>query len=387
MIILTKHIYFSLNYIMSVNTYLKKLKHIKIQSVFKRVLTVLLVLIAIAVLIGFVFLITRMSGKSALSGKHADAVPDMPAHVNVIASEDSQPESDSSIQADIPEKGTVRYNGKTYRYNSDIITLLLLGIDKDGEPDSSYQPGSGGHADTVILAVFDTKQEKLSFISVSRETMTEIAVYGVLGELIGYKTAQLALSYAYGDSPQKSCDLTLTAVSKLFYSLPVHGYFTINQSAIEPANDLIGGVKLTLLDDFSARDPSMVKGAEITLNGRQAEMYLRGRMSLSDDTNAARMTRQRQYMSAFINTALSKMKSEPTLPLTVYNAVEPYTVTDLSVNEITYAVSEAVRYGFSEDSLYTVKGTQTEGSEFSEFHVDETALYELILNLFYDVIL
>ncbi|MDD4774374.1 MAG: hypothetical protein PHZ09_12360 [Eubacteriales bacterium] len=116
-------------------------------------------------------------------------------------------------------------------------------------------------------------------------------------------------------------------------------------------------------------------------------MYLRGRMSLSDDTNAARMTRQRQYMSAFINTALSKMKSEPTLPLTVYNAVEPYTVTDLSVNEITYAVSEAVRYGFSEDSLYTVKGTQTEGSEFSEFHVDETALYELILNLFYDVIL
>ncbi|MDD4773988.1 MAG: hypothetical protein PHZ09_10385, partial [Eubacteriales bacterium] len=198
------------------------MKHIKIQSVFKRVLTVLLVLIAIAVLIGFVFLITRMSGKSALSGKHADAVPDMPAHVNVIASEDSQPESDFSIQADIPEKGTVRYNGKTYRYNSDIITLLLLGIDKDGEPDSSYQPGSGGHADTVILAVFDTKQEKLSFISVSRETMTEIAVYGVLGELIGYKTAQLALSYAYGDCPQKSCDLTLTAVSKLFYSLPVH---------------------------------------------------------------------------------------------------------------------------------------------------------------------
>lgn len=342
----------------------------------------LLVLIAIASLISIAFLITCKSGESALAVKQYGAVPEMPIDI----AEHSLQESTPSGQTDIPEKGTVRHKDRTYRYNSNIITLLLLGIDKSGEPESSYPPGSGGQADTVILAVFDTKHEKLSFISISRETMTEIAVYSVFGDLIGYKTAQLALSYAYGDSPQKSCELTQTAVSKLFYNLPIHSYFTINQSAIEPANDLIGGVRLTLLDDFSTRDASMVKGADITLNGSQAETYLRGRMSLSDDTNTGRMKRQRQYMNAFIETAFRKIKSDSTLPLTIYNAVEPYTVTDLSINEIIYALSEAIRYGFFEENLYTVKGMQTEGAEFSEFHADESALYELILDLFYDVI-
>lgn len=286
--------------------------------------------------------------------------------------------------SEIPEQGTVRYKEKRYRYNSDIVTLLLLGIDKRGDFEAAYTAGEGGQADTIILAVLDTKNKKLSFISVSRETMTEIELYSVFGDVIRHETAQLALSYAYGDTLQKSCELTESAVSKLFYNLPINGYFTLNESAIPVVNDMVGGVTLTLLDNFSEEDAVMIKGASLTLNGKQAELYIRGRMSLEDDTNAARMKRQLQYMNAFIGKAVQIMKTNPALPLTIYNSVKPYAVTDLSLSEITFIASEAVNYDFSADNVYTVAGISKNGFEFSEFYVDETALYELILSVFYD---
>jgi len=357
-------------------------------SVWKKIIALLLILLTISGIICLTFLILHINGKSTLFAKNENAVPDMQAvHKSEPLGNDAGNDAVDTIPIDpseIPEQGTVRYKDKKYRYNSDIVTLLLLGIDKRGDFETAYTAGKGGQSDTIILAVFDTKSKKLSFISVSRETMTEIELYSVFGDAIRYQIAQLALSYAYGDSPQKSCELTQSAVSKLFYNLPIHGYFALNESAITVVNDMVGGVKLTLLDDFSAQDASMVKGAALTLNGKQAELYIRGRMSLEDDTNATRMKRQFQYMNAFIGIATQKLKANPTLPLTIYNAVKPYAVTDLSISEIMFIASEAINYDFSADNVYTVAGTSKNGVEFSEFYVDETALYELILSVFYD---
>jgi LCP family protein required for cell wall assembly len=360
----------------------------KKKNLWKTITAVLLVLLALAGIMCAIFLFMRMNGKSALFGKKADAVPDLQAVHNSETQKDGTGSgaADSAEPPETPEQGTLRYKNKTYRYNSDIITLLLLGIDKRGDIESAYTAGKGGQADTIILAVLDTKNKKISFISVSRETMTEIELYSVFGDAVCSETAQLALSYAYGGDPQKSCELTETAVSKLFYNLPIHGYFTLNESAIQVLNDMVGGVTLTLLDDFSAQDASMTKGASITLSGKQAELYIRGRMELSDGTNESRMKRQRQYMNAFIDKAVLKLKADAALPLTVYNAVRPYAVTDLSINEMLFIASEAVKYGFSIDNVYTVAGTSKDGDKFSEFYVDETALYELILSVFYDCV-
>ena len=47
-------------------------------------------------------------------------------------------------------------------------------------------------------------------------------------------------------------------------------YLAMTMSAIPQINDLVGGVPVTVLDDFSGIDDSLVKGEEITLMGEQA---------------------------------------------------------------------------------------------------------------------
>ena len=47
---------------------------------------------------------------------------------------------------------------------------------------------------------------------------------------------------------------------------------------------------------MTAIDPAFVQGRTLTLNGTQAESFVRARKSMEDDTNLARMARQRQYL-------------------------------------------------------------------------------------------
>ena len=58
---------------------------------------------------------------------------------------------------------TVRYNDKLYRYNDQIVTLLLLGVDQE-EPDvTEGSVDSDVYADVVLLAAIDMKNNKVSF--------------------------------------------------------------------------------------------------------------------------------------------------------------------------------------------------------------------------------
>ena len=75
-------------------------------------------------------------------------------------------------------------------------------------------------------------------------------------------------------------------------------------SAIPQLNDAVGGVTLTCLEDMTDVDETWTEGAEITLHGKRAETYVRHRKTtISDETqdnNAPRMERQKQYINKLI---------------------------------------------------------------------------------------
>lgn len=282
------------------------------------------------------------------------------------------------------EPGSVRYQGEIYRYKEDIITILCLGIDREDDMEVSETAGAGGQADTIFLLVLDSSDQKLTLISVSRDTMTEIETRDLYGNYLQNSTAQLALAYAYGDGREESCQLTADAVSNLFYGLPIHGYCAINMEAIDLLNDMVGGVEVTIRDDFSQVDPSMKEGTTMVLKGHQATTYVRSRSSVGDGTNEGRMNRQKEYLLGFINQAKSRLKEDLTLPLSVYQTLSQYMVTNISVNEAAYLAATALDCEFTADSIRNVNGTTVQGSLYAEYYVDEDALYELILDVFYE---
>lgn len=176
------------------------------------------------------------------------------------------------------EEGWVRYGGKIYEYNDDILTFLVLGIDKMEKVSSNADKVSGGQSDVIYLAVMDTGAKQLSVIGVNRDTMVDVRMVGIgeNGEDI-VALAQLTVQHAFGDGTAGSCELTKEAVSELFYGLPIHGYVSFNMGGIAALNDAVGGVEVTVLEDLTKANEDWTEGKEVKLEGMDAFWYVKWR--------------------------------------------------------------------------------------------------------------
>ena len=289
---------------------------------------------------------------------------------------------------EVLDSHTILHNGKYYRYREGMINLLLLGVDSDTKPTEPLPYGNDSQADVILLAALDTKAQKMTLISVSRDTMCNIAVLDEEGQPQGAAYAQLALSYAYGDGLYESCQLSREAVSNLFSGLQIDGYAAFYMGGIGDLNDAVGGVTVTVADDYPFTNlpgcRNMVAGREVTLTGKQARSYIQCR---THDTvgNENRMRRQKQYLLALISQAKEAVAANPTKILSLYNSLSPYLLTDLDVSRISYLATTAAQMQFSGDIL-RVSGESVlgEDGEHMELTVDEDALYQLILDVFYE---
>lgn len=270
--------------------------------------------------------------------------------------------------------GMLRYQGKTYAYKEDVMTFLCMGIDKSGEAKASEDLHRGGQADALFLAVMDPGEKKISVIGVNRDTMAELFVYDEEGNYLGREIGQIALQHAYGDGMEESCERTVEAVSNLFYGIPIHGYFAMNMDVIIPLNEAVGGVDVVIGEGDE----------KVHLEGQEAYSFVRNRDMYAPHSAEQRLERQKQYLEAFALQAKKAVAQDLTLPAKLYAEILPYMVTDISASEAVYLATQAVSYTFGQDDLYSLQGEIRMGEQFEEFYPDETALYELILQVFYE---
>lgn len=280
------------------------------------------------------------------------------------------------------QEGTIRYNGKNYRYNNNVKAYLLMGVDKDGVVETAKDGISGGQSDAIFLLVADTEKEEMNIISINRNTMTGILVYDKDGNKVGRIRAQLCLQHGYGDGKKLSCNRSVDAVSELFGNIPISGYMAINMGAIPYITDAVGGVKVTVMDDLtdSGRGVNLVAGEEKVLNGDEAYVYIRKRDTETFGSADERLRRQEQFITSFITALNTSSIERESQAVAIYNAVSDYLVTDVDFETL---VETLLGYKYTEDNMYTVPGETVQGSEFEEFYPDEDALEDLIIQIFY----
>lgn len=281
---------------------------------------------------------------------------------------------------------TVVYKGKKYRYNEENINILCLGVDKSISETDEEQVGSNGQADVLILMNLDTENGTLTMVNIPRDTLVDVSKYNVNGEYTGVEKMQICLAYAYGDGKETSCANVTEAVGRLLYGMPIHSYAAIDYDAIALLNDAVGGVTVTVLEDMKSGSLYFNEGDTVTLNGKQAHAYVRHREWERVDANLLRMERQKQYLNAFIQKALAETKADLSVPLDLYNALDGYMVTDLNAGAVTYLASEVLDCGVNEILSLTVPGEMLAGEKYAEYYPDETGLYELVLDVFYEEI-
>lgn len=274
------------------------------------------------------------------------------------------------------------YDGASYRLRKNLTTLLVMGIDRpSGEEAAGYR--NGGQADFLRLVVIDHGNKRVTQLAIDRDTMTPITILGVMGNRSRVRTAQISLSHGFGDGRAESCELTSEAVSNLLFDTPIDFYVAMNLDGISALNDLVGGVTVTLADDFSALDPTMTPGTTLTLHGEQAEYYVRTRRSIGIGTNEARMARQEEYLSQLFALLDERQRDDKDFIGTLYDALSAYLVTDLSRGQMINEAWSARAY--DRDTLVRLEGTHRVGSDgFMQFYADEASLQKTVVELFYE---
>lgn len=343
----------------------------------KRKKRLTMILFEAAVFVGIVvvsFQILRVIGKSSLQIKAEAAAPQL-----TTGREDLTEEEKSRWQ-----EGWVKYQDTIYAYNDDIMTFLFMGIDKNSDAKQEEEGTNGGQADALFLAVMNPHDHTIKIIGINRNTMTDIDIYNEEGAYVTTAKAQIAVQHGFGDGMEESCAYQQKAVRKLFYNLPIHGYAAINMSAIPTINDAVGGVDVQVLEDLTRVDKTLVKDAKVRLMGKSAFWYVKARDTSEFGSADARLARQKQYLNAFIGSAKQAAKKDITTVMDLYQAVSKQMVTNITVDEAAYLAPILVDYQFDESGFYILEGETVMGDEFEEFYVDEDALYEMILEIFYE---
>lgn len=306
-------------------------------------------------------------------GRKADQVPPTEPALTIGQDVSSEPA--------VPQDA-VEWNGAYYVPKKGLQTILIMGLDKYERPEASIAYTNTMQSDFLLLAVMDEDAEQCNLLHLNRDTMTEIQRLGFGGADTGRFVGQLALAHTYGSGGSDSCLNAVKAVSHLLGGVKIDHYMTLTMDGVGKINDLVGGVTVTLLEDFSELDPAMKKGETVTLKGEQALYYVRTRQGIGDQTNLSRMERQRQYLEAFyIKLMEANRKVDGFLSSSLLKVNDDFE-SDCTVNQLD-ALSDVLER-CKVMPIQTIEGQAVQGEEFIEFYVDEASLQETIMTLFYE---
>lgn len=277
---------------------------------------------------------------------------------------------------------SMELEGETLYYRENEITnYLFIGVDRENITQTTGHQ-NGGQADFLVVLAVDRIHRTVTPVMLDRDSMVEMQTYGVFGHPAGSKVMQLCLAQAYSGANIPGSVNTVQTVQKLLHGVKMDHYVVMDMEAIPLVNDAIGGVEVTLEDDFTIYDPVMTRGATLRLMGDQAEFFVRGRMTVADGTNASRMARQQQYLSGFLDQFRKSVKGNQAKLNQTLHALDGHMVSDASDERLLRDVNSYDEYEWL--PMQTLSGTHAvDEYGFAEFWVDKPALKQLTAGIWF----
>lgn len=271
---------------------------------------------------------------------------------------------------------TVEFEGKEYHRKDKISTVLFLGVDYGSEP-SEGNMGTGPHSDTMILFILDDAAKTIQALMISRDTMTEVDLYKANGDYAFSGVMQITMQYTFGDSPRRACYLTKKTVSELLYEQRIDSCMALYLTGLGQIVDGMGGLELTMPDDYTYIDERFTEGATVMLSGEDAEKFIRNRDTDSFGSNNVRMDRQFELVKQLFETL--RQKGGASYMEEMLEMAGDYVESDVDADTI----QKFATYQFVDEQL-RLPGEDVEGEYHDEFYVDDQELQKLLLSLFYE---
>lgn len=277
------------------------------------------------------------------------------------------------------------YNGKNYQMKQDMEVIVIMGIDDRYNIGDSNSYINNSQADVLYVFAIDHSNKTFQAIQLNRETVTGVQTYSADGTKGNIVNTQICLAHGYGKSEAGRCLNTVEAISALLFDIPVDHYISLDMDAISILNEQVGGVTVTVPAGLESADPAFVEGATVTLHGDQAELFVRSRMSLENDTNEFRMQRQQIFLNAWKDQVNAKMESDSSFALDMVFALSDYMTSDMSASQLSDFASMLSDYK-DLGTLKTVGETfeADENRAFREYYVDSADLEAKVIEMFYE---
>lgn len=280
----------------------------------------------------------------------------------------------------------ITYNGKKYQYNSLITTILYAGIDSEGEMQVNEGYTEAARADSISVVVLDKKHKKMTIIALSRDTMTEVRRYSLSGRDRGTYVTHLGFAYTYGEGGEVSCENLREAVSELL-GVPINEYAVTNQSSMTYINNLVGGVTVKVPNnDVAILHPELRAGAVVKLGDSNVHDFLQYRDTAQELSNEGRIERQQVYVTAYVDLIKQQLREELNGTWRKLEDMNAYLQTSITKNKYIDLANLLDSVEFTPDNYYRPEGQNVVGEEHDEFYVDEEALREKVIELFYEEI-
>lgn len=286
----------------------------------------------------------------------------------------------SSGDSDLTASRTITIDGKTYRQRGSVESYLFLGIDVEGTAKAVDGYYGGGQADVQMLLILDHENRTWQLLQLNRDTMAEVPIIGIKGDVVGTKYEQIALSHSYGNGMEESCRNSVKTVSNLLWGQKIYGYFSLHMDGVALLNDAVGGVPVKITTDFTAVDKSLPLGETITLDGEQALTFVRSRLGVDDQTNTARMARQKIYLES-LSKKIGSLSQEALL--SAYDTAGEYIVTDLG-SQTLLDLSDCLE-SYQQLELLTIDGEAVVEDDHWAYYLDKQSLQDTILKTFYRI--
>ena len=281
---------------------------------------------------------------------------------------------------------TLHFDGKDYQLKENMEVILIMGIDDREDIGDSQFAIHNSQADVLYVYAVDHKNKTFQAIQINRETMTGIQTYNNDGTKDAIAEAQICLAHSFGKTEQGRCLNTVDAVSGLLFNMQVDHYISLNMAAISILNEQVGGVTVTVPAGLESADPAFKEGAKVRLQGKQAELFVRSRMSLENDTNEFRMERQQMFLNAWMEQANHKMDTDSGFALGLVLSLSDYMTSDMSANALSDLANQLKEYknlGTVKTVGETLLENEAKISAFREYYVDMDDLERKVIDLFY----
>lgn len=347
---------------------------------------------------------TQMNQQQGSDGNSASGSPDSSSDGNTGNQENgassstdasgtpgSDPGSANSEEAEMGDylvdlsQDMVTWNGKTYRRNTYIHTILCLGIDRTDDMVGTREPGEAGQSDGIYLIAQDTVRNQIKILMIPRDTMTRIVITDKNNQELGTRVDHLNIAYGYGDGEKLSCDLAKRAVTNLLQGIPIDRYMAVDIVVLSKLNDAVGGVTVTIpTDGMEKRDPAFVKGTQVTLHGDQAEAFIRYRDIERDNSALFRMNQHKEYMEQFFKAVKQKSKEDSQIVTNMFDMIQDYMQTDMPKDEYMKIAIDVLGSGsLGDDNFRMIPGVGTATDTYDEFHANIQQMIPILLQMFY----